>query len=173
MERDDGDGGRDLAAGLQQNGPVDIRHDRADGAGRNRDPFGYSKFSVKFAVWGMKAFLLLTVTSCLVLSKLTIIETFAKFNKLVNVSLPEDEMKLPLTASLREVAGLYWQLLLIMMIPSFLTWISSVFKGISSSSWNHPWPKKSAIALVSYKLLNQLSMHAIRQLLHIAIALVT
>ena len=115
----------------------------------NNDLYSKQSASVKLAVFVMKFFFVLLVTACLVLSKLTIIETFAKLNLLVNISAPRSDKVADVHPDLRKAARIYWQLLIIVMVPSLLTWSYSVFKGVFSRSLNHPWPKKSAIILVS------------------------
>ena len=110
--------------------------------------FGSSRSSIKCIVWLMRVFFFTLVTACLVLSKLTIIEKFARINQLVNLSLASKKIQSAYSDDLKETANLYWQLLFIIMIPSILTWLYSIFKGIFSRSVNHPWPKKSAIAYV-------------------------
>ena len=126
-----------------------------DVAAADRDsPFGSSRSSIKCIVWLMRIIFFTLVTGCLVLSKLTIIEKFARINQLVNINRlassnsPTPSHPQAATDELRQTVNLYWQLLFIIMIPSILTWLYSIFKGILSNSVHHPWPKKSAIALV-------------------------
>ena len=116
----------------------------------NERPYGQSRGSVKGFVFVMKVFFLVSVTGCLVLSKLTMVEIFARYGQLVNLSSPEGkEFKTQVTESLKEASRVYWQLLLIVMVPSCLSWLYCLFTGVLSRSSNHRWPSKPAIAFVS------------------------
>ena len=136
-----------IAAGLEET--YGTREN--ENASNKERAFGQSKTSVKVFVFVMKVFFLASVTGCLVLSKLTMVEIFARYGQLVNLTSSESgkTFKTPVTESLREASRVYWQLLLIVMVPSFLSWLYCLFTGVFSRSSNHRWPSKPAIAFVS------------------------
>ena len=44
---------------------------------------------------------------------------------------------------------IYWQLLLILIIPNIVTCLRCLFSGVFKSRKNYPWPQKTAILIVS------------------------
>ena len=123
------------------------------------DSNGPSKSSLKCAVWIMKAILIIFVTGCIVLSKLTIIKLLSNLHidvDIISAANGSSRVSAPVSRdhgglqAVRRVVNLYWQILFIIMVPNFLSWIYSIFTGLFSNSLNHPWPKKSAIIFVRY-----------------------
>ena len=109
------------------------------------------KNSVKVLVWIVKILLFLSVLSCLVLSKLTIIEMLAELHLMVNYTtrLSNSSEFTNAPDDIQRTVNLYWQVLFVIMVPNVLTWLRSIFSGLLTKSQSHPWPKRSAIILVS------------------------
>lgn len=126
-----------------------IRHEDESGG----KPSKSLSSSVKTALWIMKILVLVVTTTCLVFNKLTIIERFSVVYQHVNVnaSFNRSQSDSPSSStSIIQVLQVYWQLLFIVMIPNCILWLYSIFKGIFSQSWSHPWPSTSAVLFVSY-----------------------
>ena len=132
--------------------------DETSSSTQDQHIFQYDKSTVKIIVWFVKLLLFCGILTCLVLSKLTILKIFADLYVLSNFSIyivPENSTNSTSDTSLTRAANLYWMLFFIIMIPNLIAWIRAILNGLLTKSPSHPWPKKSAVLIVS-----ELSMYS-------------
>lgn len=109
--------------------------------------FSTKRGSVQLVVWMVRAAFLVSILTCLVMSKLTILKILSElhvmsaFRNVTNYQVPIDPM-----VDVRRAVTLYWQLFLVVMIPNLLAWLRSFYYGILIRSH---WPTNGAIAIVS------------------------
>lgn len=103
-------------------------------------------------VFGVFFFVL--VLTCTIFSKLTLVSLTDKLRRVTHyngskLSSDNQEDILPLDTEEDIAISIYWQLLLVMTIPTFITLLRSFFLGVlGKSTENFPWPKfKSIIAV--------------------------
>lgn len=108
--------------------------------------FQLPKARIKLIAWIVKLVLFVSVLTCLVFSKITLVKLFAELHLLSNFSNTSSS-----TSNLDAIyaARLYWMLLFIIMIPSIVTWLRSVLGGLLSKSPRRPWPRRASIIGVS------------------------
>ena len=116
--------------------------------------FQAKKFNIKILVVLVKLLLFVSVLTCLVFNKLTLIKIIADLHMLSNFSKNgsqsadqySDQSK---DSTLKQTANLYWILFFIVLVPNIITWIWSLFSGVMKKSSHCPWPKYTAIIGVS------------------------
>lgn len=91
------------------------------------------------------------VITCTVLSKLSLISLTSQLNDTIGeirqIELNNSETA---TAMHNRAAGLFWQLLFIILIPQFVTFFRALFFGVcGKQSRTFPWPTRRAIVTVS------------------------
>ena len=120
---------------------------------------GTRVFFVIKVLFGIIFFLLVLV--CTVFSKLTLVSLTDKLRELsfcnnttVNPTYTEkSENSLPMLVSL------YWQLLLVMVIPTFIVFMRSlVFGVLGKTTQTYPWPKMKSAILVSFDLVQPIDV---------------
>ena len=86
-------------------------------------------------------FLFSIVITCAVSSKLSLVWLVSGLNSAPQNDNPEDISK---------AVGYYWQLLLVLLIPQFVTFFRTLFFGVcGKQSRTFPWPTRRAILTVS------------------------
>ena len=93
------------------------------------------------------------VITCTVLSKLSLISLVSRFNKTIDsINSVNNSEALQLSLHNR-AAGIFWQLLFIILIPQFVTFFRALLFGVcGKQSRTFPWPTPRAILTVSGQL---------------------
>ena len=96
----------------------------------------------------------LLVLSTLVASKVSLVTILGHLRSMTNYSLSAESSTSNDVADntegdIKAAVGLYWQLLLILVIPNTITWVRALFNGVIGKSASQPWPEKLAIVVVS------------------------
>ena len=101
----------------------------------------------------VKLLMFLLVLSALVASKVSLVTILGHLRSMTNFSLSaESGMSndgADVEGDIKTAVGLYWQLLLILVIPNLITWVRALFNGVIGKSASQPWPKYEAILMVS------------------------
>lgn len=91
--------------------------------------------------------LFVTALSLTVLSKLSVISMTSRLNVMNETGMEEEPAR---NGGKSEAVGLYWQLLLAMVLPSVFTLFRTLLLGMcGKQTVNFPWPTKKAIVVVS------------------------
>lgn len=109
-----------------------------------------------------------------VFSKLTLVSLTERLRNVTMHIQNESDSELPTDAMVvvyndqkadllvEEAVSIYWQLLVILIVPNLLTFLRCLFFGfLGKTRKNFPWPKGKAILLVSILNYNFFSMHLI------------
>lgn len=142
----------------------DVEYDDLEESDAPKDPskrvFWSSKTNINALVWFVRIFLVASVLTCLVLSKLTIIKILAELHILgdYNDSCKQSDQpnQQPFNDPVQArhlAANLYWMLFFIVMVPNLISWIRTVLSGLLSKSPRRPWPKFTALLGVSFKMI--------------------
>ena len=101
----------------------------------------------------VKLLLFLLVLSALVAGKVSLVTILGHLRSMTNYSLNAESSTSDDVADtegdIKAAVGLYWQLLLILVIPNLITWVRALFNGVIGKSASQPWPKYEAIFMVS------------------------
>lgn len=101
----------------------------------------------------VKLLLFLLVLSALVAGKVSLVTILGHLRSMTNYSLNAESSTSNDVADtegdIKAAMGLYWQLLLILVIPNMITWVRALFNGVIGKSASQPWPKYKAIFMVS------------------------
>ena len=119
---------------------------------RKRKIFSKSRQTIHFLVVAMKMLMFLLVLATLVASKVSITTMLAHLRSMTNLvargaaAVTDTTIE---TAFIKTAAGLYWQLLFILMVPNIITWGRALLNGVIGKSSSQPWPTIGAIIGVS------------------------
>ena len=107
--------------------------------------FQAKKFNVKIFVVLVKLLLFVSVLTCLVFNKLTLIKIIADLHLLSDFSKNGSQSANQYLAqskdsTLKQTANLYWILFFIVLVPNIITWIRCIFSGVMKNSTHRPWP---------------------------------
>ena len=119
---------------------------------QNESTPGTRVFFVIKAIFGFIFYLLVLV--CTVFSKLTLVSLTDKLREITFCNdttykncpgkIEDAKEKVPIAVSL------YWQLLLVMMVPTFIAFLRSlVFGVLGKTKQSYPWPKMKSAIVVS------------------------
>ena len=101
----------------------------------------------------VKLLLFLLVLSALVAGKVSLVTILGHLRSMTNYSLSAESGTSNDVADtdgdIKTAVGLYWRLLLILVIPNMITWVRALFNGVIGKSASQPWPKYKAIFMVS------------------------
>ena len=110
-------------------------------------------FRLKRVRVAVRLLLFLLVLSALVASKVSLVTILGRLRSMTNYSLSAESGTSNDVADtdgdIKTAVGLYWQLLLILVIPNMITWVRALFNGVIGKSASQPWPKYKAILMVS------------------------
>ena len=94
-----------------------------------------------------------TALSLTVLSKLSVISMTSRLNVNETDGLVKEETSVAGNDGKSTAVGLYWQLLLAMVIPNVLTLFRTLLRGMcGKQTVNYPWPTKKALVVVSAQI---------------------
>ena len=116
--------------------------------------FSKSRNTVRLAVVVMKLLMFLLVLSTLVASKVSIVIILNHLHSMTDYgnsstiynatargkSFDSGPNETAISSSVKTAVNLYWQLLLIVMIPNAITWVRAFFNGVLGKSSSQPWP---------------------------------
>lgn len=112
--------------------------------------FSKSRQTVHCLVVTVKILMLLLVLVTLVVSKVSIATILAHLRNLSSEFLADKAVPSTVVkAQHKTAAGLYWQLLFILMVPNIITWVRALINGVIGKSSSQPWPTLWAILGVS------------------------
>lgn len=114
--------------------------------------FSKSRGSVRLLVLGVKLLMFLVVLAALVASKISITTILAHLRSMTEYANATGNMVSStntVNENIAKAAGLYWQLLFILMIPNVITWVRAFFNGVIGKSASQPWPTFRATLGVS------------------------
>ena len=101
---------------------------------------------IKFLV---RVLLFSIVVTCTVFSKLSLISLVSRLNETIDDIRRTNDSEATLTPLHDRAAGIFWQLLFIILIPQFVTLFRALLFGVFKSG---PWPTLRAILAVSQRL---------------------
>ena len=120
--------------------------------------FSKSRTTVRLAVIAMKLLVFLLVFSTLVASKVSIVMIIGHLHSMADYGNPNatacksfdrQSNETAISSSVKTAVNLYWQLLLIVMIPNAITWGRALFNGVLGKSSSQPWPSLRSLLSVS------------------------
>ena len=105
-------------------------------------------------IWAVKLLIMSLVIFALVASKVSLAMILGHLRSMTNYSLNAAEFSrnkdtAEVNGHIKTAVGLYWQLLLILVIPNMITWMRALFNGVIGKSASQPWPEYKAISVVS------------------------
>ena len=111
--------------------------------------FSKSRNTVRLAVVVVKLLVFLLVFSTIVASKVSIVIIIGHLHSMADYGNPNatacksfdrQSNETDISSSVKTAVNLYWQLLLIVMIPNAITWGRALFNGVLGKSSSQPWP---------------------------------
>ena len=112
----------------------------------SRNIFSQSKLTIRILVVAVKTLMFTVVLALLVASKISITTMLAHLRSMTifDDAAINTTNKTVIKAQHKTAVGLYWQLLIILMVPNTITWVRALFNGVIGKSSSQPWPKFKA-----------------------------
>ena len=128
--------------------------DDSGGSSAQQKVFSTKRRSVKLVVWMVRILFLLSILTCLVVSKLTVLKILSELH-IISAFYNSSYQYAPAAKEdqvldVKRAVNLYWQLFLVVTIPNLLAWLRSLYYGILTKSH---WPTNGAIIAVSVSII--------------------